>query len=260
LNNPIIFNDPTGHDAGFGGANFTTEQWLESAGYNPLPVSNPFQTSSNIISSAWNWWTGTSSNYQGSGGVGLSGLSVLGLPGHGLRQSIGSLLGFSNNDNAENIPQVLARSYLQYPSTTYTGHALEVLKNDAKVGITTSNIISYTNQTHKNDYDYHSKDNLNAWNRYDDNYIYFGGNSPSNIWAEGSYLVRSAHYEAHVEATNTQITIHYKVSDAFNVRPESYKGWVYNSIAYPLSFVLHDSVGLNDKMTISAQWGVTVSR
>jgi RHS repeat-associated protein len=231
-NNPIVYNDPNGHWPCY--ICVTTRDW---AMQKTIQISD--------------WWTGKDVGYTGSGGG----------YGHGPRQLIGNILGYSASNNASSFTELVIRGLLQYDHTDMTGDLLEEIKSDEQTDTKRKQAIQAAK--HENGL-YGVEDFSISGNST----VYLGGGLgswddpkavPGKLAAYGNVATLAMRgsnfeYEINVAQDKTRYSV-FTVTDVLDLRVTNEKrDWRYKASVRVFGLLYHDILGANDKMTTSATW------
>ncbi|MHC1781891.1 MAG: RHS repeat-associated core domain-containing protein [Anaerolineaceae bacterium] len=243
LNNPIVFNDPSGHDAGCHGDECGSDEpikpnWKEFWNYM-VP---------NVIYSI--------------NAIGMKTLrSVAMTISSGVSKTQNNNKGFYSQNYDVKVPfwGQIANSLLQYPKANLTGPALDTIKNDSIMDYIDRAIVAKTQDDprfNKESFTYDYNDKPEGKKDKYNNMVHFGGDDRINAFFQpGTWEVRNATYSAKVRVTNLgSITISYHIEDEFDLLPQAGRDAYYNYIAAYIAPIYHDLLGGNPNMVTIADW------
>ena len=263
-NNPIIYNDPTGHDVGCAGRDASACDRL-----NHLRPPSWWEA-------ALNWGATTLDSYfvnvvypqnKAVAQVVRNSFTILPLLQTPIiSQALGNWMGVGNGQAPGPIAPIvpvnltqMIQSLLQYDRTELTGQGLEVLTGDPAVEAINNNIKLFT----KNDPRYGKENFSYNYTTEDDsfnnpkpgNQIIFGGSNRGSAFSQpGTWEVRNASYSAQVDVTKSGvITVNYQIEDVFDLRPGG-RGLLYDGIGAVAAPIYHDFLGGNPNMKTIVNW------
>lgn len=240
MNNPLLYTDLMGAD--------TTKATLLQA----VVVS-----ATRIARDYYNWFTGVSVGYTGSGW------------GHGPRRWVANRIGLGNTAN--NLIELGIHSQLQSKQVSLSGRLLDKIKKDPAMVKFRNDIVKalkadprFKNMAFaakgRGGVEFGGK----RWSSANEDWSALDNSNPlahEETWAvaanELTWATRHASidYTATVKSDGT-IVIDFHLSDTLDLSPQQNRSQAYNTISSATGLLYHDVVGGNSDIKVNADWQI----